>query len=152
MGPGYANTTTNLQIVLNTPPPPKKNPFLTRATQNNPRIKNFKTPQNPPSTPLGLTLALTEHCGNLATVYWNEKTLGTRKRTNDVINFRLGQTNKQETRELLLSAHKLLGSHCAVEQLEGWFKFRSFKRAGKRSCLCYLAVFINENDLLIAQF
>ena len=41
-------------------------------------------------------------------VYWNEKTLGTRKRTNDVINFRLVQTNKQETTELLLSAHKLL--------------------------------------------
>ena len=43
------------------------------------------------------------------------------------------------------------GSHCAVKQLEGWFKTRSFKQAGKKSCLCYLAVFINENDLLIAQ-
>ena len=40
--------------------------------------------------------------------YWNEKTLGTRKRTNDVINFRLVQTNKQETTELLLTTHKLL--------------------------------------------
>ena len=38
--------------------------------------------------------------------YWNEKTLGTRKRTNDVINFRLVQTNKQETTELLLTGHK----------------------------------------------
>ena len=38
--------------------------------------------------------------------YWNEKTLGTRKLTNDVINFRLVQTNKQETTKLLLTAHK----------------------------------------------
>ena len=89
--------------------------------------------------------------------YWNEKTLGTRKRTNDVINFRLVQTNKQETKVLLLTAHKwpqnntVPGLHCAVKQLEGWFKSRSFKQAGKRS-LCYLAVFINENDSLIAQF
>ena len=43
------------------------------------------------------------------------------------------------------------GLHCAVKQLEGWFKSRSFKQAGKRS-LRYLAVFINENDSLIAQF
>ena len=60
----------------------------------------------PLSTPLGLSLALTEHRGNLAMVYWNEKTLGTRKRTNDVINFRLVQTSKRETTELLLTAHK----------------------------------------------
>ena len=39
------------------------------------------------------------------------------------------------------------GSHCVVKQLEGWFKSRRFKQAGKRSCLCYLTVFINENDL-----
>ena len=114
MGPGYAGTTTNLQIVLNIPP---KNAFSTRATQNYPRIENFKPPKNlrsspslefgfPLSTPLGLSLALTEHRGNLAMVYWNEKTLGTRKRTNYVINFRLVQTNKQETTELLLTAHK----------------------------------------------
>ena len=43
------------------------------------------------------------------------------------------------------------GSHYAVKQLERWFKFRSFKQAGKRS-FCYLALFINENDSLIAQF
>ena len=43
------------------------------------------------------------------------------------------------------------GLHCAVKQLEGWFKSRSFKQAGKRS-LRYLAVFINENDSLITQF
>ena len=43
---------------------------------------------------------------NSEMAYWNEKTLGTRKRTNDVINFRLVQTNKQETKELLLTAHK----------------------------------------------
>ena len=55
---------------------------------------------------MGLSLALTEQRGNLAMAYWNEKTLGTRKRTNDVINFRLVQTNKQETTELLLTAHK----------------------------------------------
>ena len=114
MGPGYAGTITNLQIVLNIPP---KNAFSTQATQNYPRIENFKPPENlrsspslefgfPLSTPLGLSLALTEHRGNLAMVYWNEKTLGTGKRTNDVINFRLVQTNKQETTELLLTAHK----------------------------------------------
>ena len=64
---------------------------------NNPRIENFKPPKilrsSPslefgfPSTPLGLGLALTEHWGNSAMAYRNEKTLGTRKRTNDVIKF-----------------------------------------------------------------
>ena len=38
MGPGFACTTTNLQIVLNTP----KNLFFNQATQKNPGIKNFK--------------------------------------------------------------------------------------------------------------
>ena len=104
MGPGYAGTTTNLQIVLNIP---QKNAFSTRTTQNYPRIENFKPPKNlrsspslefgfPLSTHLGLGLALTEHRGNLAMAYWNEKTLGTRKRTKDVINFRpFKQTNKK---------------------------------------------------------
>ena len=147
MGPGYAGITTNLQIVLNIPP---QNAFSTRATQNYPRIENFKPPKNLPSspslefgfplsTPMGLSLALTEHRGNLAMVYWNEKTLGTRKRTNDVINFRLVQTIKQETTELLLTAHKWpqkiiqFRVYTAVKQLEGWFKSRSFKQVGKRS-------------------
>ena len=38
MGPGFACTTTNLQIVLNTP----KNLFFNQAAQKNPGIKNFK--------------------------------------------------------------------------------------------------------------
>ena len=38
MGPGFACTTRNLQIVLNTP----RNLYLKQATQKNPGIKNFK--------------------------------------------------------------------------------------------------------------
>ena len=48
MWPGYAGTTTNPQIVLNIPP---KNPLSTRATQNYPRIENFKPPKNLRSSP-----------------------------------------------------------------------------------------------------
>ena len=38
MGPGFSCTTTNLQIVLNTP----RNLYLNQATPQNSGIKNFK--------------------------------------------------------------------------------------------------------------
>ena len=57
MGPGYASTTTNLQIVLNA----QKNPYLNQATQKNacqillpqknPGIENFKPKKNLRSSP-----------------------------------------------------------------------------------------------------
>ena len=116
MGPGYEGTTTNLQIVLNIPP---KKSLLNSSHPKLSQNRKFQTPKKPsiisvtwirisPLHPPGTCLALTEHRGNLAMAYWNEKTLGTRKRTNDVINFRLVQTNKQQTTELLLTAHKWL--------------------------------------------
>ena len=107
MGPGFAGTTTNLQIVLNIPPPPPKMPSQLEPPKITPESK-ISNPQKtfdhlrhlnsdfPSPPPLGLSLALTEHRGNLAMAYWNEKTLGTRKRTKDVINFRpFKQTNKK---------------------------------------------------------
>ena len=69
-------------------------------------------------------------------------------------NFRLGQTNKQETTELLLSAHKwpqkIMQFRVHIVLLSNsrdGLSLGRFKQAGKRSCLCYLTVFINENDL-----
>ena len=71
---------------------------------------SIRSPLPPLSIPLGLSLALTQSIGATwqnVMVYWSEKTLGTRKRTNDVINF-YTRANKQEKTELLLTAHKLL--------------------------------------------
>ena len=58
---GYAGTTTNLQIVLNIP---QKNPFSTQATQNYPRIENFKPLKNlrlSPSLEFGFPLSTALH-------------------------------------------------------------------------------------------
>ena len=130
MRPGYVGTYHKSSDRFEYLP---KNPYLTLATQrkilatvSHPKQsqnRKFQTPKilrsfpslefgvpfPPLSTPLGLSLALSQSIG--ATRQWP---IGTRRpwgrgsapMTSWI--FRLVQTNKQETTELLLTAHKLL--------------------------------------------